>query len=482
MYEPMLPVKDSEFLLNHFFNATSDFMCVLDQDGSVLKINSAFLSLLGTIEKNVLGKNLLDFIHPEDQAISKEVFYMFLEGNYRGRFENRYILSDGRIKHLQWTSAVLVEEKFVVTIARDVTYDRKKELEMMEAELRLNHFIDLLPHSVFIKDHNFKYLLVNNAQEQLFECDREQMIGLDDTFFIKEEKELETIYKSDVQVLAQKKEVILPEQQYTDSKGTQKTLYTSKIPFKSMVTGETNILGISIDLTELKKTEEELKHSNYELDKFVYHASHDLRAPLCSLLGLIRIMERDSSQETKEICLSKAKASIHKLDRLILDLTSISRNKRLEVEQEEINFSNLIQECINDLRFMENLDKILVKYSLRENLKIIGDYERVKIIFSNIISNAILYQDSQKEAYLDIQVNTEQEDSLTIIFEDNGIGIEPEYQSRIFDMFFRATEFSSGSGLGLYIVKQCIDKLNGQIELSSKVGEGTRFKIILPIN
>lgn len=476
----MIPIKDSEFLLNHFFNSSSDFMCVLDREGSVLRINSSFLTLLGTEEENVLGKSVLEFVHPEDHVISKEVFYMFIDGSYNGRFENRYLLNDGRIRYLQWTSAVLVEEKYVVAIARDVTYDRKKELEMMEAELRLNHFIDLLPHSVFIKDHNFKYILVNNAQEELFESKRDEMIGKDDSRFIHDQEELEVIYKSDIQVLAEQRLMILPEQQYTDSKGNTKILYTSKIPFKSMVTGETNILGISIDLTELKQTEEELKHSNYELDKFVYHASHDLRAPLCSLLGLIRIMERDESLETKEICLSKAQASILKLDRLILELTSISRNKRLEVEETEINFSKLIPECINDLRYLDNLDKILIKYSLTEGLGISGDYERIKIIFSNIISNAIIFQDRNKESYLDIQINSDRDGWLTILFEDNGIGIEPEYQSRVFDMFFRASELSPGSGLGLYIVKQCIDKLNGHIELTSEINIGTSFSVRLP--
>ena len=125
-----------------------------------------------------------------------------------------------------------------------------------------------------------------------------------------------------------------------------------------------------------------------------------------------------------------------------------------------------------------NLEKI-VKIDLKDK-KIYSDSLRLNIIFSNIISNAIKYQNFEAErSYLKINIEVES-DQVHIQFKDNGQGIGEKHISKIFDMFYRATTRSEGSGLGLYIVKQTVERLSGKIELTSKLNKGTEIKITLP--
>jgi signal transduction histidine kinase len=225
-----------------------------------------------------------------------------------------------------------------------------------------------------------------------------------------------------------------------------------------------------------------LSKANQELDRFVYSASHDLRAPLSSMLGLIEIARTsDDPQEIKH-CLNLMRNSVADLDDFIKEIIDYSRNTRLEVKKDNFNLLDLIQEVTDGLKFGTGLENLFVSYSIQSDLEISTDRLRLKTILYNIIGNAFKYHDQTKEkqvvsisALVDSQV-------LKITIEDNGLGIDSEHVPRIFEMFFRASEQSQGSGLGLYIVKETLEKLNGKIDVSSTPKFGSTFKIEIPLN
>jgi PAS domain S-box-containing protein len=229
----------------------------------------------------------------------------------------------------------------------------------------------------------------------------------------------------------------------------------------------------------LEQALQELEQKNFELDQFVYKTSHDLRSPLSTILGLVTILKQESDEATKRQYIDLIENRVHKLDRFIHSMLDYSRNTRTAADKEKIQVREIFQECLDALEYMKHFSRLQISLHVDEE-ELYSDAFRLKILFSNLISNAIKYQDFNKQAStLNIQVCF-QDKQVYLLFSDNGVGIEPVHQAKIFDMFFRAAEQSDGSGLGLYIVKQAVSALNGKIELESQVGIGTRFQITLP--
>ena len=159
---------------------------------------------------------------------------------------------------------------------------------------------------------------------------------------------------------------------------------------------------------------------------------------------------------------------------------SYSRNNRLDVEISPIDFKSLIEEIFEHLHFMEKFADIDRKIDISPDLKFSSDGKRISIILNNLISNAIKYADPDKEnPFVEVRVDRH-ENGVTICVIDNGQGIETKHLAKIFDMFFRATQNSTGSGIGLYIVKEIVQKMSGSIEVESSPGRGSKFFITLP--
>ncbi|MEP2771769.1 MAG: PAS domain-containing sensor histidine kinase [Fulvivirga sp.] len=232
------------------------------------------------------------------------------------------------------------------------------------------------------------------------------------------------------------------------------------------------------DITARKHTEEKLLKANNELDQFIYKTSHDLRAPLLTALGLVELAQKDPEKD-KHDYLNMIKQSLQNLDNFIEDINSFYRNEKLAVRNERIDFDKIIKGEIENLRSANGTD-IDINYNITRVAELISDSIRLKTVMTNVLSNAIKYSDPNKEtSYVNVDVQITP-DTCQVVVEDNGIGIREEYLKSIFDIFYRADENAKGSGLGLYIVKDTVDKLNGQIEVHSDYGKGTAFTITIP--
>jgi signal transduction histidine kinase len=238
-----------------------------------------------------------------------------------------------------------------------------------------------------------------------------------------------------------------------------------------------------IELTFKKREIEnqELKTANYELDRFVYSTSHDLRAPLNSMLGLMEIAAEETTEEPTLEYLKLLKTSAKKLDGFISDILDYSRNSRMEVTKELIDFKGLLDDITQNLKFMGDINRnVDFNIDITGDTPVYADKNRLVTILNNLISNAIRYQNTQiPNPFVNIKIETfDAETKITI--RDNGIGIPKELQPKIFDMFYRVSNQSIGSGLGLYIVKEAVNKLNGTIEVQSELNEGATFFIQIP--
>ena len=247
------------------------------------------------------------------------------------------------------------------------------------------------------------------------------------------------------------------------------------------------LIGVNQDITEQRWYEKQLEDQNrellkvnQELDNFVYRVSHDLRAPISSLLGLAEIIsgEQDISR-VKELLLL-VKKTLEKQDRFIKDILDYSRNSRQEVQTEQINFNELLEEIFSQYAFSSQLEKVEYSFTVDQEASFETDRYRLRVVLNNLIANAFKYlKYYKKNAFVRVRVKVSQVNA-TIVVEDNGIGIEQKHLDKVFNMFYRATDQQPGSGLGLYLVKETITKLQGKISLSSHLGGGTTVTVVIP--
>lgn len=264
----------------------------------------------------------------------------------------------------------------------------------------------------------------------------------------------------------------------------QKQLQEFNENLEAMVEERTRALNDEINTRKtaeekLQRTNSELSKRNTELDNFVYSVSHDLRAPIASVLGLINLARHDKDNAMKDMYLEMINKSALQQDHFIKEILDQSRNSRLDVKREEILFEPLIEETFNQLKFATSTGKSVERViSIKQDKPFYSDRWRLKVILNNIISNAIRYRNGKDPV---IKVNVDIHDEVAnLSIEDNGKGIEKEHLPNVYKMFYRATDDGAGSGLGLYIVKEAIDKLNGNITIDSEVGRGTTVQFEIP--
>lgn len=233
-------------------------------------------------------------------------------------------------------------------------------------------------------------------------------------------------------------------------------------------------------MQELESKNEELKKANTELDRFVYSASHDLRAPLTSVLGLVYLLKEKDADQDKNLYLDLMIESIGKLDGTIRDIVAYSKNNKTEIKNESINLKRLLEPIIVQLSNIEARNiNLFERVKIINDFNFIGDWSRLQIVFYNLMSNSVKYRSLARELEIVIDL-VEQPETIEITFSDNGIGIDSLYINKIFDMFYRSNEKSTGAGLGLFVVKEIVDKLKGRINVYSAPDMGSTFKILLP--
>jgi signal transduction histidine kinase len=193
-----------------------------------------------------------------------------------------------------------------------------------------------------------------------------------------------------------------------------------------------------------------LQEALAQLEEFSYSVSHDLRAPIASVLGLINLAKKDENVEMKNIYLDKINNSALQQDNFIREILDQSRNSRLDVKKEEVLFEPLIDETFNQLKFATSTGQSVERViQINQTEPFISDRWRIKVILNNIISNAIRYRNGKDPV---IKVNVDINDHrVKLEVEDNGKGIGKEHMDNLYRMFYRPTHDGAGTGMGLYL-------------------------------
>lgn len=172
-------------------------------------------------------------------------------------------------------------------------------------------------------------------------------------------------------------------------------------------------------------------------------------------------------------------SSVRKLDNFVTNIINYSRNNKLDIIPEKIDFERLVERVCDHLSYLEGSRIVKRDQLIVERAPLHSDFDRLTIIFRNILANAFQYFDKTKEPTVFITADINPQRAI-ISFKDNGLGIDPALQHRVFEMFFRASDTSNGSGLGLYVAKNTVEKLGGKIHLTSALGVGTEVTVEIP--
>lgn len=241
-----------------------------------------------------------------------------------------------------------------------------------------------------------------------------------------------------------------------------------------------NAYDLFLTRRELDLKIEALEKANQELNRFVYSVSHDLRSPIASVLGLIKVAEIDITDPDALALFKRIDQSTLKLDLLVNSIIDYYKNSKASGHLEEIDVNELLDEVLNNLHFDTNKSAFDLEKVINQKAVFIGDAFRIRIILSHLISNAAKFKKpNQEKAKIKLSFEIE-ESKVKIVVSDEGIGILNEHMEQIFKMFFRRKEELSGSGLGLYVVKEALAKMGGQIDVHSTPNVGSDFRISFP--
>ncbi len=228
----------------------------------------------------------------------------------------------------------------------------------------------------------------------------------------------------------------------------------------------------------LKRKVKELEKTNDELNRFVYSTSHDLRSPLASVMGILNLAKMENSVTDPNNYMGMIEVCVNKMDSFIQKIIEYYKSIRVDDEKNEISFKQLFNTSIEICKILR--PDVQFDVVVEQEEPFVNDSFRMSVVLDNLISNAVKYQKSLGNQPT-VKIHTIVDTHKAIIeIEDNGIGIVEEHLNNIFKMFFRSTTSVNGLGIGLYIVKEALARMGGDISVRSVYGQGTTFRIHVP--
>ncbi|NVK27194.1 MAG: hybrid sensor histidine kinase/response regulator [Flavobacteriia bacterium] len=231
---------------------------------------------------------------------------------------------------------------------------------------------------------------------------------------------------------------------------------------------------------ELKEKNQSLQKAYDELDRFVYSVSHDLRAPLVSIQGVIYLANQEVKDEKALEYFKMTKEMVDKLDEFIHNIIDYYKSTHSGNLLEEINFKKMLKDIEGEYRYHPAMENATLSFEVEDGINFKSNEVKVRIILNNLISNALKYRKEHNVPHKVLVRLNAHDDGVRLEVEDTGVGIAEENQEKVFQMFYRDSKGNSGSGLGLYLVKEAVKRLEGRISVESVKGEGTKMIVTLP--
>ncbi|HXU92366.1 MAG TPA: PAS domain-containing protein [Gallionella sp.] len=491
--EAELKLKEALEFTEGIINAIPDILFEVDREGRYLNVWTQNPELLAAQKELLLGKTAAEVLSPENAAAAMRAIR---EADEQGasRIEDICIeLPQGR----RWFSHSLskkpggaVGKATFLVLSRDITERKRLEAELRDSRNFLDSVIDAVPDPIFVKDRQHRWILLNDANCRFTGLPRESLIGKSD-YDVFPREEADVFWEKD-ELVFESGDVNLNEESFTSANGEKHYIQTKKTPFVS-ADGSQMLVGVIRDITERKRYEAAREAALAEArrlaelrSEFIAHMSHELRTPLNGILGYAQMLERDGRLDGKQqASMEVIRQSGEHLLALIEDILDLARieSGRLELDIGDIPLARFLDVVAGmvGIRARQKHLEFVCEFAPDLPQGIRGDEKRLRQVLLNLLSNAVKFTDQGKVVW---RVERLASSRLAFTVADTGIGIASADREKIFQSFEQVSDARrriGGTGLGLAISRQLVRLMGGDIEVESRMGEGSTFRFELEL-
>lgn len=459
-------------------------LLLLDSESKIMAFNrtaEAHLPMLTGMQLSI-GGALLDLLPLEDIRDFKSMIQYVLQGHTmhvtrQMKFETRDIWYEINMFPVQDRSQNIGK---VVLGLEDINERKKVQANLKALEINFQSVFKQAAVSVILTNTELGVIQANHKFYQMVEYSAEEYKALP-PWSITYPRDIPESRRLTDLLLNGEVDSFSLEKRYITKTGKIIWVYLTSNIIKDRKGQPKLIISVAQDITDRKHAEQELIYKTNELDTFVYRASHDLRGPVASLMGLYNVVQTEFQEDDHALeYFEHYQRSVLRLNRILHNLIDLTKIKEKEIQPSKVDIKALMNECLSSLSHARNFEKIHFKVQNEVDFEVLTDKGLLRTIIFNLLENSINFiQPDNAQPF--VKVNLKYESNFLIIeVADNGQGIKKELQSEVFNMFYRANENSKGSGLGLYIVRNAVERLNGNIQLKSKEHSGTKISIYIP--
>lgn len=476
--------KEREFEFNTFFDIQPDLLCIATIGGTLIKVNRAWERTLGFSVEELQGRTFIEFVHPDDLEKTLNIAGYVSDDGIISSFRNRYLTKSGEVVTLDWRAAIKNDKYYAV--ARDVSQQIKLQESVKENAGVLKSLVNSITESAILIEIDGTVVISNLITAERLKKPGEDLSGRN-IFELLEPETAEYRRKKIEEVIRTKASV-----QFEDLRFGSNILNSIYPVFDE--NGDVSRLAIfGFDIThrkhsirELEALSSELRDLNERKNKFISILAHDLRGPFHPLLNSLDLLHSDyelfTEDERKQFIKSSYEIAQTQFALLesILEWSRATQGK-LRINAERFLISTTIQKAIAQVSSVFESKNILIKFTPSEEFFAIADTEMTITVIRNLLSNAAKFSDVGSQVWIN-QKATDKTIEVSVI--DNGRGIESERLNKLFDISqtrsSRGTFNEKGSGLGLLLCKELLEKMHGTIAISSELGMGTIVTFTLP--
>lgn len=478
----------------NLFNNSNNAIFIVDFNGNIIEVNDVACKRYGYNNQEFSTLPFIELILESEKNLFDKSFRNIETTNSKV-LETIHFSKEGAIipVELVFQNFDLEGKNSILIIAKDISERLKHEKELENERDLLKALMDNIPDTIYFKDQNSKFIRVNKAQSELLGIDScDEAVGKTDFDFFKA-KHAKAAFRDEEELFRTKTSLISKAEHIKLANGKSKWVTATKVPVLDKMGNVSGLVGMSRDITELKNAEtkiqkyaKELQYLNSNKDKFFSILAHDLKNPFFSLLGYAEMLEKSYEEFTDEERLeyvhniiSISKRSYQLLENLLE--WAGSQNGRIEYQPVTFNLGKLVNDALYLINPLAINKSIGIINGIKGSLVAYADTNMIRTVLRNLVTNALKFTDPRGT----IQLNAEEsKHHIKIIVQDNGKGMDSESLKEIFrnDVNHKSlgTLNEEGTGLGLIICKEFVEKNGGQINVESTLGEGSKFIFTIP--
>jgi PAS domain S-box-containing protein len=505
-----LMIKQKE--LDTYFNVSLDLLCIANIEGYFLRLNPAWEEVLGYPLEQLTGSRFIDYVHPDDLELTQDAMKNLSQQLEVKQFVNRYRCQDGTYRWIEWRSKP--EGREIYAVARDITERMKAEEKLAESERLLELFfqqsltgfffmmldepiewhdgIDKEAALDYIFDHQ-RISKVNQSMLEQYRLKEEAFLGLTPNDLFGHDLKQGRIVWRDFFDSGQL-HIDTDEQRADGTRMWVEGDYICLYDKEGRITGH---FGIQQDVTQRKEAEQELQKAKQQAEEantvksqFLANMSHEIRTPMNGIMGFLKLLEgtRIDRQQAEYVDYIKTSTeSLLALINEILDLSKIEAGK-MDIESVPFDVRSSVESAVmtfyQEAQHKKLALNLIIRPSVAQQVK--GDPIRFRQILINLLSNAVKFTRVGEITVTVALIETHQcTGTLQLTIEDTGIGMSDSDMKKMFEPFFQAdvsnTRTYGGTGLGLKITRDLVKLMDGDIQVSSSPGVGSRFSVTLPV-